>query len=339
MRDKDILTPSSLSCLRRCPRQYYYRYELGLSRVRTSDALRIGTEFHLGLELYNKGYEATKILESIGADYKIIPEWATPYDWLVEGEIVCQLLTGHFWRYEQDDVQVIETERTFELPLVNPSTGRTSRAFTIAGKIDVIGQLADGRTIVREYKTSGEDIGPTSNYWLRLRCDPQISQYVLATQALGYDVATVLYDVTRKPTIAPWRATPPEKRKYTKDGYLYAGQREYDETPEEFGIRFLADIGERPEYYFQRRELPILEDELAEFQVELWHQAKQLLQMRLYGRWYRSIDRFNCANCQFAELCLNAVHVAPDVVPSGFEFLGNRHPELSIGDDNDQPTD
>jgi len=330
---RDVLTSTRLATLRRCSKQHYFRYELGLSRIRTSDALRLGAAFHRGLELRNKGFDPAAAMDGAVAGYEIVPEWADTFDWKVECEVVRQLLAAYFWRYENDDVEIIEVERTFELPLVNPSTGRTSRAFVLAGKIDAIARLADGRLVVLEYKTCGEDIGPDSDYWLRLRCEPQISQYVLAARALGYDVATVLYDVTRKPTIAPLRATPPDKRKYTKDGRLYAAQREHDETPEEFGARLLTDIGDRPDYYFQRREVPRLEDELAEFQAELWHQAKLLLEARRYGRWFRNIHRFTCGTCEFADLCLNTVRVTPGVAPSGFQFLADVHPELSVGDD------
>jgi RecB family exonuclease len=49
------LTATRLSTLRRCPRQHYYRYELALSRVRTTEALRFGAAFHAGLEVRSRG--------------------------------------------------------------------------------------------------------------------------------------------------------------------------------------------------------------------------------------------------------------------------------------------
>ncbi|MBK8915022.1 MAG: PD-(D/E)XK nuclease family protein [Phycisphaerales bacterium] len=330
---RDLLTSTRLATLRRCAKQHYLRYELGLSRVRTSDALRLGAAFHRGLERYNRGADPADAIVDAVAEYEFVPDWADSFEWDVEREIIQQLLAGHFWRYEKDDVEIIAVERTFELPLVNPQSGRPSRAFVIAGKIDAIVRLADGRLAVLEYKTAGEDIAPDSDYWPRLRCDPQISQYVLAARALGFDVATVLYDVTRKPTISPLRATPLDKRKYTKDGRLYAAQRENDETPEEFGQRLLVDVGDRPDYYFQRREVPRLEDELAEFQAEVWQQAKQLLDARRHGRWFRNVHRFTCGTCEFANICLNGVRVTSGTAPAGFQILTNVSPELPAGDD------
>lgn len=201
-RRREKLTASRLGTLRRCPREEYYRYEIGLERVREAPPLRLGGAFHRGLELHNRGTSEADALADAMAGYEAVPTWADEFAWGVEAETVRNLLAGHFWRYSEGDVQILEAERSFELPLVNPDTGKASRSFVLAGKIDGIVQLADGRIAVLEYKTAGEDIGPDSNYWLRLRCDPQISQYVLAARALGYDVATVLYDVTRKPAMA-----------------------------------------------------------------------------------------------------------------------------------------
>ena len=48
---KTRLTATSTACLRRCPRQYHYRFGLGLSRVRRATPLRFGQVFHKGLEL------------------------------------------------------------------------------------------------------------------------------------------------------------------------------------------------------------------------------------------------------------------------------------------------
>ncbi len=313
-RRRGLLTATRLATLRRCPRQHYYRFELGLSRIRSSDALRLGAAFHRGLELHNVGMPAAEALSQAAASYDAVPEWADTFEWQVERETVQQLLTGHFWRYGSDDVQVLAVEQGFELPLVNPHTGRPSRAFALAGKIDAIVRLADGRLAVLEYKTSGEDIGPDSDYWLRLRCDPQLSQYVLAARALGYEVTTVLYDVTRKPTIRPRNKPQPE-------------------TPAQYGARLLQDIGDRPDYYFQRREVPRLEDELAEFQLELWQQAKQLLDSRRHGRWFRNVQRFTCGTCEFANLCLNSVRVTAGTAPAGYSILSDVHPELSQGVD------
>ena len=311
---RDRLTATRLSTLRRCPRQHYLRYELGLSRTREATPLRIGSAFHYGLELYNDGLSSDLAVQTATTDYSTCPSWADPTDWAVERETLEALLAGHFWRYQQDNIAFESVEFSFELPLINPATGAPSRTFRLAGKLDGIVRLPDGRLAVLEYKTSGEDISPSSAYWLRLRCDGQISQYVLAARALGYDVATVMYDVTRKPTIRLRR----------------------NETPEEYGERLLKDIGDRPDYYYQRREIPRLEDELAEFRGELWQQGQLVIETRRRAAslaapacaWFRNVSRLTCGFCQFADICLSAIRVRPECPPGGYRVLDDVHPEL-----------
>lgn len=312
------LTSTRLSSLRRCPRLHYYRYEMGLSRIRSATALRFGAAFHLGREHFNRNRDRDAAVAAAMAAYQILPQWADPVDWAVECETVKALLSGHLWRYGNDNIEFIAVEMSFEIPLVNPDTGVASRKFTLAGKIDAIVRLADGRLAVLEYKTAGEDIADGAEYWLRLRCDGQISQYVLAARAMGHDVATVIYDVTRKPTI----------------------RLRQSETPEAYGQRLLDDIGERPDYYYQRREVPRLEDELASYRTELWQQAQGLIELRRRAvklddpsnAHFRNVGKMTCGYCEFADLCLNGVRVDPANPPVGFEILADVNPELGEGD-------
>ncbi|MFQ5423646.1 MAG: PD-(D/E)XK nuclease family protein [Phycisphaerae bacterium] len=125
----NLLTATRLATLRQCARKHYLRYELGLSRIRTADALRLGSAFHRGLELHNKGTDAAVAVMNVAAGYTAVPEWADPFKWDVERVTVEKLLSGHFWRYENDDVEIVEAERSFDMPLVNPDTGAKGRTF------------------------------------------------------------------------------------------------------------------------------------------------------------------------------------------------------------------
>jgi len=310
-----MLTATRLTTLRACPRRHYLGYELGLARIRQDGPRRFGSAFHCGQQAHNQGQGSEVAMAEALAGYDAVPEWADPTAWAVERETLGQLLAGHFWRYENDNLQFVAVERQFELPLTNPDTGKPSRAFMLAGKIDAIVRLPDGRLAVLEYKTAGEDIGPDSEYWLRLRCDGQISLYVIAARALGFDVATVLYDVTRKPTI----------------------RLRQNETPEQYGQRLLDDIATRPDFYYARREIPRLEDDLAEYGAEVWQQAQQLLEIRRRAdrlgdparAWFRNAGRWTCGWCDFAQLCLNGVRVGTgSAVPAGYQILSDPHPEL-----------
>ena len=345
---KEKLTASSLASLRKCPRQYLYAYEFKLRRSTEAAPLRMGSAFHAGMEARNLGVPEAEAIPKATEGYGIVPSWATPEEWAVEAEIVRCLLAGYFWYYRNDVRQVVATETVFEIPLVNPQTGAASRTFSLAGKIDGI-EVESGALAVAEYKTTSEDIGPDSEYWLWLRCDPQICQYVLAARALGFDLSRVLYDRTRKPTIRPKQVVnldpeglrvvlnatgervylkngKPRQTGSTKDGHVL---QTHTETATEYGERLLADIGARPEYYYQRREVPILDDQLAEFRLELWQQARQLAEARKHRRWFRNVGPMTCRYCSYSRLCLNNATVDPNgPPPAGYEFLPDAHPEL-----------
>jgi len=311
-----LLTSTSQAALRKCPRLYWMRYELGLTRVRKAQPLRFGAGYHKGLELWRGlfGQHVAGILETVLAEYAVVLEWADPVEWAVERETLRALLTGYFWRYGNDNLTFASVEQAFGFPLRNPSTGHASRRFKLAGKWDGIVRLSDGRLLDMEYKTSGEDISPDADYWRRLRYDGQISLYVLAARAKGYDVAGVLYDVTRKPTI----------------------RLRQKETPEQYGQRLLDDIGQRPDYYYQRREIPRLEDDLARFQAETWQLSRHLLDLRKRANrladpslaWFRNISKLTCGQCEYADVCLNGMPVDPACPPAGFQILASVHPEL-----------
>lgn len=101
-------------------------------------------------------------------------------------------------------------------------------------------------------------------------------------------------------------------------------------TPEQYGERLLEDIGERPDYYYQHREVPRLEDELVLFQAELWQQADLVRKSGNRRYWFGNISKLTCGYCQFADLCLNGITITPDsLAVSGFEYLEEVHPELA----------
>ena len=350
--EKRLLTHSAMACARRCLRQYFYRYEIALRSRREATALRLGAAVHLGLELWSKGATPEAAMLAATDGYATCPPWAEPYEWQTERETVANLLAGYFWRYGNDTLEYVEIEKPWSMPLVNPATGRESRTYQLAGKRDGLVRVPDARLFVLERKTTGEEIGPDSEYWLRLRCDQQISLYTLSALHEGHDVSGVLYDVIRKPTIRP-RQIPlldeaglkmvvdeaTGERMFNKDGKprqsagpgMKLATRQ--ETPEEFGARLLADIEERPDYYFQRREVPRLEDDLQAFRLECWQQAQLLSDCRRWGRWFRNVGRNTCSFCEYSRLCLQSITVVPEAPPDGFEIANNVHPELTEGEE------
>jgi hypothetical protein len=126
----------------------------------------------------------------------------------------------------------------------------------------------NGEEVIVELKTTSKDISPGSPYWREAaQTNPQITIYLSAARAQGRKLRRVVYDVIRKTTLGRLLATPLEKRKYTKVtkanpvSRLYADQREIDETDDEYELRVLEHIAEKPEQYFQRQDIVRYEDE------------------------------------------------------------------------------
>jgi len=321
-----LLTHSRLSTFRACPRRHFLRYEVGLVPEDEERALRIGTAYHAAHEAMDLGRDPEAAITALGT--------LDAHD----AAMVAAMLVVHRQRWEGHALEVVATELQFELPLVNPDTGSATPVWRIAGKIDRIYRLADGRLCVQDYKTTTEDISPGSDYWLRLSLDQQMSIYVLAARELGHDVQTILYDVTTRPLHKPQRATPVEERKYTQRaskladgtvrpvGSLHADQRETDETPEEFAARVATMMRRDPDRYFARHEIARLDRDLKETRGEIWSQQLAMREAQRSGRWYRNPGA--CVSpyrCQYLSICQT---FDGNGVPSGFRKLDNVHPEL-----------
>lgn len=221
------LTCSQIKCARKCLRKHLLAYIL---RIRTEDVphyFRTGKIFHKALDLRAQGIAVDDAITEVLAEYdqaltKIFGEEFEKR--ITEREIIARLIGGYSWRWENMDkeIKVVASELPFELPIYNPVTGKADDIFVIAGKIDKIIKLPDGRLAVMEHKTTSDDLSVGSHYWKRLRIDIQISIYYLAARMLGFDVETILYDVVRKPSYSkPKQLTQAQTKQLAEDGCYY----------------------------------------------------------------------------------------------------------------------
>ena len=297
---KEILTATRMATVLGCPRRHYWRYEVGLHAVVDGMALRFGTAWHAAMECRWQGRSADDaLLEAVKEQ---------TFDEITVATLA-GLLGAYFARYADCEVvKELHAEVEFRLPLAG------SRTFDAGGKIDGLGVLHDGRLALIEHKTCGTDLSADSDYWLRLRFNQQVYQYVLAARALGWDVKVVIYDVTRKPAI----------------------RQKQNETASEFGDRLAADAKERPEFYFARREVPILDQDLAEFEVQRLALSRQILFFRSAARnarrpehgWPRNCNEMTCKFCEFESFCMANVSADAAHPPAGFR-VGAVNPELT----------
>jgi hypothetical protein len=158
-----LLTHSRQDSFKVCRKKHWFAYELGLRRSLDAKALRMGSAYHTGLEQLGLGHDLATAVEAARLAYGTTPDGFDEYDWAIESETVIRLLCGYQWRWQNDGLEYIASEQSFELPLLNPATGKPSKIFATAGKIDGIVKLEDGRLAVKESKLLGDDIGPDSD--------------------------------------------------------------------------------------------------------------------------------------------------------------------------------
>ncbi len=356
----NLLTNSRMQAAKTCLRLHQFEYELGIRPVETPDYFRIGTAAHYACETASKS-SPEMALELLAEHYDSIRPFdmseEAAYRWDIERQTVLCLMAAYFWRWEEmdKDLTVIASEWAFDIPLTNPETGRPTPNFRLAGVVDGILGLFDRRRAIKEIKTVSVDLDLTGDFWRRLRIDSQISTYYLAAEAAGHHPKTVLYDVIRKPTIkasavplrdklgveivldaqgervkkkgsTEWRRTGDSNK-----GYVL---QTCPMTPEEWGKKLTKNIGERPDYYFARREVPRLDSDIEEHRFELWQMQGLLRECQKHNRWPRNTRAcIGFGRCQYFDLCtggfdIKAFQADPGVLPEGFKIVDNVHPEL-----------
>ncbi len=176
---------------------------------------------------------------------------------------------------------------------------------------------------------------------------------------LGGEVTGLYYDVFHKPTISPKKLPIADSKKFVEDGMYFRqkfkiiityneggdpsiksmtinghdavlepakkeGQFAIRETPEMYGARLLADIAERPEFYFVRRAIPKTDDELNRFQDELLCTFETMRMMSKMGSWYHCEKQCEATyHCDYLDICYNGID--PDgELPSGLVKKGKK---------------
>jgi hypothetical protein len=312
-----LLTNSEMRTFRRCPREHHYSYRLGYRPVKRADALRFGSLIHTGLEVWWKTTDLDAALRAMKA------EESDPFE-LAKAEA---MLMGYHARWIAEPLDVLAVESQFECALTHPTTGQASTTARLGGKVDAVARTPDGKVWLVEHKSTSEDVEAGSGYWKRLRLDSQVATYFVGARSLGFDVAGCLYDVLKKVALKPYKATPPEDRKFKKDGTLYANQRTVDETPEEYRARILADIAERPSHYYVRATIVRSEDEEKEAAADAWMHAQAIHEAEVLGRHPKNVDsclRFS-RECDYFAACTGTASITD---PLRYRKAKSAHEEL-----------
>lgn len=298
-----VMTHSRRAAFCRCPRYEFLRYECGVVRTYDDQKLRIGSGVHAALDKWRRGEPWEQVIAESCSDY--------------DYQTVLCLMSGYIAKWGPSEV--VASELPFQ-------RGYGVRGWRHAGKIDAL-VLIDGCVWLLETKTTDDDVSPVSEYWNRTLRDAQTTLYVAAMRDAGYDVVGVLYDAISKPGIKPRLATPIENRKYKADGTLYANQREQDESPADYGARVLADILENPDAYYGRRNVPIFDGDIRRAESDFMAVTLAKQHTKRIGV-YRNTAACNVPwRCEYGSEICDGPGI-PTILPDGWTFQQNRHPEL-----------
>lgn len=320
-----LVSDSEMRVARACLRRHHYQYRKLRRALAKSEALRFGSLWHIGQEAWwRAGAGGPEVRLEAAITAMRAHEDVDPFQ-LVMAE---ELMVAYTARWGDVPFHVIAVERQFEMPLINPETSAPSRTWKRGGKIDVIvSDPEQCRILIVEHKTTASDIEQGSSYWKRVRAlDTQVSTYLAGARSLGHHPEACLYDVVRKPALRPLKATPEADRKYTKKGFLYASQRETDETAEEYRIRLRDDINERPERYLARGEIVRLDEEEREHAFDVWQMTKLLREAENAGFAPRNPDACTSfGGCPYLPVCEGEASIDDD---ARFYTASTPHEEL-----------
>jgi hypothetical protein len=360
----NVLTASRMSAIRTCPRRHFWSYEIGLRKnVETSIALHFGGAWARAMEARwdGRSYEDALVIA--------IPEGIQHLD-SYECAKVAALLAAYYDYYGPiENCAKIHPEVQFKKP-IDGWDGASN--WSAQGKMDGLGVLVDERQAIVEAKTTRCNIAPESDYWQRLRFNEQLLQYISESRKYGWNPEVVYYDVTRKPAIRPREVTCRDeegpiviedatgKRAYVEKGpkgkkvkvARQSGGEGYTvqkrmETPDEYSDRLWHDALARPEFYFRRWEVPVLDDQVREFQhhrlqqvhlIEHYRSMERFGPLRDQHAWPRHVMEANCNNCSYKSFCLQGVEVDLGNLPAGFS-IQPFNPELDTYDDSSETSE
>lgn len=357
------MSASCIGCLKACPTRFRAAYVEGLRLAEDTDSQRIGTNWHGLTEVAELPGDnpLDRAVAWLNEKYATVPPSKSKTEWEIERVILAYSLAGWLWYYQNDGLKTVSTEIKFDLPLRNPETGRALPNVRMVGKIDRIVLDERDRHVQLEKKSTGKSIDSDSSFWQHLSLDTQISCYraacheMWAAGDLKFPVVGTIYDVWHKPGIRPKKLTQAESKAFIDGDNAgeYCGQKfvitpegpgqptlidgvmtDFEpgkkegtyairETPEMFGARLLADIYERPEFYFARREIARTDDQIRRHQGEVHHLYKIAREMERTGYWWGNESQCEATfHCAYIPICYNGMEVFDGkTTPPGFKRI------------------
>lgn len=288
------LSATRINTFLNCRRRYFFEYEEGLEPIKTPTALSMGRAVHAAIDHTYKGGLAQDVPGVVESNLGELGEWDDPGAREIMRVVASIMMQAWVRQGLHDRVTVMSAEKPF--------SNRVAKGLYLTGRRDANVVYMGGQYVL-ENKTS--DGLPTEKRIAHLAYDTQASVYVNSAMREGFAVRGILYQFFCKPTIAPYKATPIEKRKYNKaNGTLYANMRAEDETLDEYARRvdeWYQDQGEAafPIYVVTRNE-----KQIEAFSEQVKNIARDIRDAKKRGTFYPNPAACSVFSCPFAGICL-----------------------------------
>ena len=284
------LSQSELVTFGRCPRLHKYKY-IELLRAPKTNAMSRGSAVHYGIEKQDPAAASEYIMASAN---KVFGQQAVD-DLRMMAGVAYAIVEGALARWSYWPTR---REVEFNLPLINPKTGRPSRRHRLAGVLDGLDDNA-----VYEFKTTSR---LDAAYIDRLDIDFQVSTYLeAASRMAGRPIREMFYAIAR------WPSSKQRKK----------------ETPDEYIERIKQDYLDRPDFYFHHEKLTRSEEQMQLWREEAWELHRRILETENGGFAIRNTE--SCVGrygrCKFLDLCCGAV------TRDAYNVVDRPHQELSEG--------
>lgn len=309
-----VVSNSETEAFLRCPRLRFYRFVLRRRPLTAVDVLLLGTLIHVGLEswfgvLMRGDPDVHPVDAALGAIERVAEKKQADALIRVQAE---ELVRGYHCRWIDERLDVVAVELEFLTQVSDPILGEPIAE--VSGKIDAIVRVNDSEMVI-EHKSTSSDLEPGSMFWQRTRMSSQLGIYYVGATSIGHVPAGAVYDVIAKPKDAePLRHTPPEKRRYRKDGALYKGQSLVDEEPEAYRERLSAMIFASPDSFYARQVVIRLKREVDEAVSDLAGTVSMMRHCEETGNHPRNPNacfEYNRA-CEYHGVCLGLEDVRDD---------------------------
>lgn len=281
---------SRINLFRNCHYAHYLKYIKGLEKRKKGMALRRGSIIHECIEAYNSGKswkKPFKVFEKDFYDNTFMEERLEVGD---IPKMVSELLENYFHYYEDEELEYIQNELHFQLPLTSD--------IEIEGYIDAV--VKDGRNKTWPMETKTYTKSPDRDM---LMFNNQSAIYTWALSELGYKPEGTLWNIIRA-------KEPSRPRMTDKTGKLSLAK--LDSTPytankaiREMGLdpRDYQEFIEKLSYdsYLFRHYIRINKDVVSTIMGDTIYTATNILDKGDKIK-DRNLTR-NCGWCSFKEIC------------------------------------